>query len=245
MEEKHAIEVKDLVISYQNLKKTSIKKTLLHLKRQKPDRFVAVKGISFYVREGEILGIIGKNGSGKSTTLNALAGIFSPDSGSIDLNGHSISLLYIGVGFIREMTGRENITLSGMLLGFTEEQVKAKEQEIIDFAEIGEFIDMPVRTYSSGMYSKLAFSITAILETDIMLIDEVLSVGDQKFKKKSYEKMKSLISNKDRTVVIVSHSIETLKQLCDTVMWMHEGQIKRIGDPDEVLDEYVAFMEKS
>ena len=170
MEEKHAIEVKDLVISYQNLKKTSIKKTLLHLKRQKPDRFVAVKGISFYVREGEILGIIGKNGSGKSTTLNALAGIFSPDSGSIDLNGHSISLLSIGVGFIREMTGRENITLSGMLLGFTEEQVKAKEQEIIDFAEIGEFIDMPVRTYSSGMYSKLAFSITAILETDIMLI---------------------------------------------------------------------------
>lgn len=245
MEEKHAIEVKDLVISYQNLKKTSIKKTLLHLKRQKPDRFVAVKGISFYVREGEILGIIGKNGSGKSTTLNALAGIFSPDSGSIDLYGHSISLLSIGVGFIREMTGRENITLSGMLLGFTEEQVKAKEQEIIDFAEIGEFIDMPVRTYSSGMYSKLAFSITAILETDIMLIDEVLSVGDQKFKKKSYEKMKSLISNKDRTVVIVSHSIETLKQLCDTVMWMHEGQIKRIGDPDEVLDEYVAFMEKS
>lgn len=245
MEEKHAIEVKDLVISYQNLKKTSIKKTLLNLKRQKPDRFVAVKGISFYVREGEILGIIGKNGSGKSTTLNALAGIFSPDSGSIDLNGHSISLLSIGVGFIREMTGRENITLSGMLLGFTEEQVKAKEQEIIDFAEIGEFIDMPVRTYSSGMYSKLAFSITAILETDIMLIDEVLSVGDQKFKKKSYEKMKSLISNKDRTVVIVSHSIETLKQLCDTVMWMHEGQIKRIGDPDEVLDEYVAFMEKS
>ena len=244
MEEKHAIEVKDLVISYQNLKKTSIKKTLLHLKRQKPDRFVAVKGISFYVREGEILGIIGKNGSGKSTTLNALAGIFSPDSGSIDLNGHSISLLSIGVGFIREMTGRENITLSGMLLGFTEEQVKAKEQEIIDFAEIGEFIDMPVRTYSSGMYSKLAFSITAILETDIMLIDEVLSVGDQKFKKKSYEKMKSLISNKDRTVVIVSHSIETLKQLCDTVMWMHEGQIKRIGDPDEVLDEYVDFMEK-
>ena len=245
MEEKHAIEVKDLVISYQNLKKTSIKKTLLHLKRQKPDRFVAVKGISFYVREGEILGIIGKNGSGKSTTLNALAGIFSPDSGSIDLNGHSISLLSIGVGFIREMTGRENITLSGMLLGFTEEQVKAKEQEIIDFAEIGEFIDMPVRTYSSGMYSKLAFSITAILETDIMLIDEVLSVGDQKFKKKSYEKMKSLISNKDRTVVIVSHSIETLKQLCDTVMWMHEGQIKRIGDPNEVHDEYVAFMEKS
>lgn len=245
MEEKHAIEVTDLVISYQNLKKTSIKKNLLHFKRQKADRFVAVKGISFYVREGEILGIIGKNGSGKSTTLNALAGIFSPDSGTIDLKNHSISLLSIGVGFQREMTGRENITLSGMLLGFSEQQVKEKEQEIIDFAELGDFIDMPVRTYSSGMYSKLAFSITAILETDIMLIDEVLSVGDQKFKKKSYAKMKSLISNKERTVVIVSHSIDTLRELCDTVMWMHDGQIRRIGEPKPVLEEYVNFMEKS
>lgn len=245
MEEQHAIEVTDLVISYQNLKKTSIKKSLLQFKRRNVDRFVAVKGISFYVRQGEILGIIGKNGSGKSTTLNALAGIFSPDSGTIDLKGHSISLLSIGVGFQREMTGRENIILSGMLLGFTEEQVHSKEQEIIDFAELGDFIDKPVRTYSSGMYSKLAFSITAILETDIMLIDEVLSVGDQKFKKKSYNKMKSLISNKDRTVVIVSHSIDTLRKLCDTVMWMHEGQIKKIGEPDTVLDEYVNFMENS
>lgn len=245
MEEKHAIEVTDLVISYQNLKKTSIKKNLLNFRRQNVDRFVAVKGISFYVRQGEILGIIGKNGSGKSTTLNALAGIFSPDSGTIDLKGHSISLLSIGVGFQREMTGRENITLSGMLLGFSEAEVKAKEQEIVDFAELGDFIDMPVRTYSSGMYSKLAFSITAILETEIMLIDEVLSVGDQKFKKKSYNKMRNLISNKDRTVVIVSHSLDTLRELCDTVMWMHDGQIKRIGEPGPVLDEYVEFMEKN
>ena len=132
-----------------------------------------------------------------------------------------------------------------MLLGFTEEQVHEKEEEIIEFAEIGQFIDMPVRTYSSGMYSKLAFSITAILETDIMLIDEVLSVGDQKFRKKSFNKMKSLISNKDRTVVIVSHSIDTLRELCDTVMWMHDGQIVRIGEPNSVLDEYVDFMEKN
>ena len=245
MEEKHAIEVKDLVISYQNLQKTSIKKNLLHFKRQRADRFVAVKGISFYVREGEILGIIGKNGSGKSTTLNALAGIFSPDSGTIDLHDHSISLLSIGVGFQREMTGRENIVLSGMLLGFSEEQVREKEAEIIEFAELGDFIDKPVRTYSSGMYSKLAFSITAILETDIMLIDEVLSVGDQKFKKKSYNKMRNLISNKDRTVVIVSHSLDTLSKLCDTVMWMHYGQIKRIVEPGPVLEEYVAFMENN
>lgn len=245
MEDKYAIEVQDLVISYRNLKKTSIKQSLLRFKRQKAENFVAVKGISFRVKEGEILGIIGKNGSGKSTTLNALAGIFSPDSGSIDLKGHSISLLSIGVGFQREMTGRENIILSGMLLGFTEQQVREKEEEIIQFAELGKFIDMPVRTYSSGMYSKLAFSITAILETDIMLIDEVLSVGDQKFKKKSYKKMKSLISNKERTVVIVSHNISTLQELCDTVMWMHDGEIKKIGEPGAILDEYVSFMEKS
>ena len=123
--------------------------------------------------------------------------------------------------------------------------IKEKEAEIVEFAELGDFIDMPVRTYSSGMYSKLAFSITAILETDIMLIDEVLSVGDQKFKKKSYEKMKSLISNKDRTVIIVSHSLDTLEELCDTVMWMHDGQIRRIGEPKPVLEEYVDFMEKN
>ena len=129
-----------------------------------------------------------------------------------------------------------------MLLGFSEQQVKAKMNDIIEFAELGKFIDMPVKTYSSGMFSKLAFSITAILETDIMLIDEVLSVGDQKFKKKSYKKMKDLISDRKRTVVIVSHNISTLKELCDQVMWMHDGVIKKIGDPQEVLDEYTEFM---
>lgn len=243
MEDTLAIEVKDLVISYRDLKKTSIKRNFLTFRRQKAENFVAVKGISFSVKKGEILGIIGKNGSGKSTTLNAIAGIFSPDSGSIDLHGNSISLLSIGVGFQREMSGRENIILSGMLLGFSEKEVLAKEQEIIDFSELGDFIDKPVRTYSSGMYSKLAFSITAILETDIMLIDEVLSVGDQKFKKKSYNKMKKLISDETRTVIIVSHSISTLKELCNTILWMHDGTIRRIGPPEEVLSEYVDFME--
>ena len=132
--------------------------------------------------------------------------------------------------------------LSGMLLGFSEKEVQERMDDIIEFAGLGEFIDMPVRTYSSGMYSKLAFSITAILETDIMLIDEVLSVGDEKFKKKSYEKMKSLISQRNRTVVIVSHSLKTLEELCDRVMWMHEGKIVKIGEPVEVLNEYREFM---
>jgi len=240
--EKYAIEVKDLCISYKNLKAYSIKKSLLRFKKTKVDEFEAVKNVSFAVEKGKILGIIGKNGSGKSTMMKALAGIFSPNSGTIDLKGNTISLLSIGVGFEKEMTGRANILLSGMLLGFSEEFIRSKMDEIIKFAGLGHFIDMPVKTYSSGMYSKLAFSITATLETDIVLIDEVLSVGDQRFKKKSYDKMKSLISNHDRTVVIVSHSLSTLSELCDEVMWMEDGEIKMIGDPDEVLEKYVEFM---
>ncbi|WP_455539627.1 ABC transporter ATP-binding protein [Terrisporobacter sp.] len=237
-----AIEVKDLNITYKSMKAYSIKRNLLKLKKAEVKEFHAVKDVSFELEEGQILGIIGKNGSGKSTMLKALAGIFSADSGKIDLHNRSVSLLSIGVGFNKTLTGRENIMLSGMLLGFSEEQVKEKMKDIIAFAELGKFIDMPVKTYSSGMFSKLAFSITAILETDIILIDEVLSVGDQKFKKKSYEKMKDLISDRKRTVVIVSHNISTLKELCDQVMWMHEGVIKKIGDPELVLDEYTEFM---
>lgn len=242
MENNYAIEVKDLCISYRNFKSYSIKKSLLHLKKAKADVFEAVKHVSFNVEKGEILGIIGKNGSGKSTMLKALAGIFSPDSGTIDTKEYSVSLLSIGVGFQKELSGRENILLSGMLLGFSEAEIREKMDGIIEFAELGKFIDMPVKTYSSGMHSKLAFSITAILETDIMLIDEVLSVGDEKFKKKSYNKMKSLISNKDRTVVIVSHSISTLKDLCDKVMWMHDGEIRELGEPGTVLAHYKEFM---
>ena len=242
MEREIAIEVKNLYISYRNLQKFSIKQSLLHMKKLQADVFEAVKDVSFEVEKGEILGIIGKNGSGKSTMLKALAGIFSADSGTIDLKGHTVSLLSIGVGFEREMSGRENIILSGMLLGFSEEFIRSKMDEMIECAGLGKFIDMPVRTYSSGMYSKLAFSITAVLETDIMLIDEVLSVGDAKFKKKSYAKMKSLISNRERTVVIVSHSLETLEDLCDKILWMHEGRLVEIGAPDEVLPRYLEFM---
>lgn len=237
-----AIEVRDLKIGYKNIKAYSIKKSLLKLKKVHVDEFMAVKGISFDVTKGEILGIIGKNGSGKSTTLRAIAGIFSPDEGTIDLKGHTVSLLSIGVGFQKEITGRENILLSGMLLGFSEAEIRERMDEIIEFAELGSFIDRPVKTYSSGMYSKLAFSITAVLETEIMLIDEVLSVGDAKFKNKSFKKMKELISNKDRTVVIVSHNINTLKALCDRVMWMHDGEIKKIGETEAILEEYQEFM---
>ena len=148
----------------------------------------------------------------------------------------------LGVGFKDNLTGRENIILSGMLLGFKEKDIKLRLDEIIEFSELGEFIDRPVRTYSSGMHSKLAFSITAMLETDIMLVDEVLSVGDEKFRKKSLAKMKELINDKNRTVIIVSHSMETLRELCTDAIWLHDGEIRESGRPDTVLDHYLDFM---
>ena len=239
----NAISVSDVKIRYRMFKKVSLLKTILapH-KYKKTEMFEAVKGVTFEVPKGQILGIVGKNGSGKSTLLKAIAGIFAPDEGTIDLHGHTVSLLSIGVGFQNKLSGRENIYLSGMLLGFSRAEIEEKIDDIIEFSELGDFIERPVKTYSSGMYSKLAFAITAILETEIMLIDEVLSVGDAKFKKKSYEKMRSLITNKDRTVVIVSHSSETLQKLCDSILWLHEGEIKMQGSCEEVLPKYEEFM---
>ncbi len=237
------ISVRNVKIRYRFLKKISLLKGVFGKAENNTAKYhEAVKGVSFEVEKGQILGIVGKNGSGKSTLLRAVAGIFSPDEGEIDLHGNSVSLLSIGVGFINNLTGRENIYLSGMLLGFKREQVEAKINEIIEFSELGEFIDRPVKSYSSGMHSKLAFSITAILETEVMLIDEVLSVGDAKFKKKSYAKMQSLISDKNRTVIIVSHSNDTLAKLCDSILWLHEGEMKMIGPTEEVLPKYVEFM---
>ena len=238
----NAIEVKDLKITYKCVKSLSMRKSLFHLRKSKLEVYEALRGISFEVKKGEIMGIVGKNGSGKSTLLRAIAGIFSADSGSIELESDSVSLLSIGVGFQKKLSGRENIILSGMLLGFSEQEVRDKMDEIIEFANLGKFIDMPVKTYSSGMYSKLAFSITAVLETDIMLMDEVLSVGDAKFKKKSYKKMQELIMDENRTVVIVSHSTETLEKLCTSLLWLHEGEIKMQGDTKTVLDAYNEFM---
>ena len=237
-----ALEVKDLYITYNSMKTYSIKKNLLKLRKAEMEKIEAVKGISFSVEKGNILGIVGKNGSGKSTLLKSIAGIFAPDSGTVDLKGHSISLMSIGVGFNNELTGRENIALSGMLLGFSKQEIAAKTDRIIEFSELGKFIDLPVRTYSSGMHSKLAFSITAILETDIMLVDEVLSVGDAKFKKKSFNKMKELISDDDRTVVIVSHAMETLEDLCDTILWINDGEMVMYGTKEEVLPRYEEYM---
>ena len=240
--EKESIVVENLCIDYRPLKNLPSLKNLFHEHIDREKIVHAVKNVSFEVKKGEILGIVGKNGSGKSTMLRAIAGIFQPDSGTIDLKGNSISLMSIGVGFNEDVSGRKNIILSGMLLGFSEQEMLDKTKEIIEFAEIGDFIDMPVRTYSSGMHSKLAFAITANLDTDIMLVDEVLSVGDERFKKKSKNKMKELITDENRTVIMVSHDMATMKELCDRVLWINDGEMMAIGDSDEVIEAYKEYM---
>lgn len=239
-----AIEVSNLCINYIPYKKKSIQKTLFKKSNGSLEIVHAVKSLSFSVDKGKIVGIIGKNGSGKSTLLKAVGGVFTPDSGSIDLHGNTVSLLSIGVGFTPELSGRENIMLSGMLLGFDEKTILAKMNSIIEFSELGKFIDYPVRTYSSGMHSKLAFAISASLETDIILIDEILSVGDQHFKEKSYNRMKELITDAKRTVLIVSHNSNTIRDLCDEVLWIHDGSFVMYGNTNEVMNAYTTYMKK-
>lgn len=183
-----ALDVNHVSIDYKDLSHMSLAKSLKKGEVKRANVVRAVNDVTFSVNKGEILGIVGRNGSGKTTLLRSIAGIFQPDEGIIDTHGNRVSLMAIGIGFNQNNTGRENILKSGMLLGCNLDYVKERMDEIIEFSELGDFIDRPVRTYSSGMYSKLSFSVTAILDTDIMLVDEVLSVGDERFRKKSFKK---------------------------------------------------------
>lgn len=237
-----ALDVKNVSIDYKNLMHMSLHQSLLKKEVKKVDVVRAVDNVSFSVKQGEILGIVGRNGSGKTTLLRSIAGIFQPDKGEIDTKGNRVSLMAIGIGFNANNTGRENILKSGMLLGCSLDYVKKHMNEIIEFSELGEFIDRPVRTYSSGMYSKLSFAVTAILDTDIMLVDEVLSVGDERFRKKSYKKMEELMLG-NRTVLIVSHATDTLKKFCNRILWINDGKFVMLGDTEEVLREYDKFMQ--
>lgn len=237
-----ALDVQHVSIDYRDLSHMSLAKSLRKGEVKKTNVVRAVNNISFSVKQGEILGIVGRNGSGKTTLLRSVAGIFQPDEGIIDTHGNRVSLMAIGIGFNSNNTGRENILKSGMLLGCRMDYVKEHMEEIIEFSELGDFIDRPVRTYSSGMYSKLSFSVTAILDTDIMLVDEVLSVGDEKFRKKSFKKMEELMQS-DRTVLIVSHATNTLEQFCNRILWINDGQFMMIGETAEVLAAYNESMQ--
>lgn len=239
----NAIEIKDVHISYKTVQATTVKNALLRFNKSTVRRTKAVKGVSFNVEKGEIVGLVGRNGSGKSTLLRSIAGVFAPDKGTIDTKGQSVSLLAVGIGFQNELSGRDNIFLSGLLMGFTEEEIRAKYDEIVAFSELEEFIDSPVKTYSSGMHSKLAFSITAFLEPEVLLIDETLSVGDRRFRRKSSEKMKELIFQEHRTVIIVSHSSDSIRNLCSRVIWLDDGLIVMDGPVQEVMAAYDEYMD--
>lgn len=237
-----ALEVSHVSIDYKDLSHMSLHKTLAKDGVRRARTFRAVNDLSFTLEKGKILGIVGRNGSGKTTLLRSVAGIFQPDEGYIETFGNRVSLMAIGIGFNGNNTGRENILKSGMLLGCELDYIKERMDEIIDFSELGEFIDRPVRTYSSGMYSKLSFSVTAILDTDIMLVDEVLSVGDEHFRQKSFKKMEDLMHS-GRTVLIVSHATNTLEKFCDQVLWINDGNFMMLGDTKTVLEAYEKSMQ--
>jgi ABC-type polysaccharide/polyol phosphate transport system ATPase subunit len=239
-----ALKLENVVVSYRTVNPFRLRRVRKDFEYQKVEEVVAVNDVSFDVPEGHIVGIIGKNGSGKSTLLKAIAGIFSPDRGRIESFGNQVSLLALGVGFQTSLTGWENIYLSGMLLGFSKADIAAKEKAIIAFSELGDFIYKPVNTYSSGMAMRLAFSISAILDSDIILVDEVLGVGDVSFRKKSYNKLQEKITDSHTTVLLVSHSENTILELCDQVIWLDHGCIMQMGDPQEVVAAYLDFMKK-
>jgi len=239
-----ALSLDKVSVSYQIINTFRIRKIKSDLKDQKIQRFFALTDISFDLKQGRILGIIGKNGSGKSTLLKAIAGIFTPDKGIIDLQNNRASLLSLGVGFQTSLSGLDNIYLSGMLLGIKRKEIHKNVEEIIEFSELDDFIYKPVNTYSSGMVSKLAFSISSILDTDILLIDEVLSVGDVGFRKKSFEKIHKIISDKTKTVLLVSHDENMIRSQCDEVIWLEQGKIIKHGDTNDTVDAYLEFMEK-
>lgn len=209
--------------------------------RQKRAQFWALKDLSFTVKKGETLGIIGSNGAGKSTLLKILSRVTYPTSGQATLRGKVASLLEIGVGFHPELTGRENIFLSGTILGFKRSQIEREFATIVNFSGIGKFIDTPVKYYSSGMYLRLAFSIATSegLEPDILLLDEILAVGDASFYQKSLKRVHELAQNPQTTTLFVSHNLEAIKSLCNQVIWLEQGRIKMIGDPQKVVKSYL------
>lgn len=235
--DQQVIKVNNIKVSYTPLVSKE-KKGLLGLHKKERQKYVALKQMSFDIIPGEILGVIGKNGSGKSTLLRVLAGIIKPDSGSVEMGKNRVSLLAVGSSMMTELSGRDNIYLIGLQLGFSRKEIREKFDEIVKFAELEQFIHQPVRTYSSGMRAKLSFSISVHLATEVMLIDELLSVGDMAFRQKSYAKMRELIKDKHHTVVIVSHDMGRLRNLCDRFLWLDNGYLRVIGDSKYIISAY-------
>ena len=220
-------------------KTTSLKEWVVThlLGKQQYEEFSALRDVSFEVKRGEIVGIIGRNGAGKSTLLKVISGIFKPTEGKVVTAGRVAPMLELGSGFDMELSGHDNIFLNGAILGFSEEFLKSKYDEIVAFSELGEFIDMPLKTYSSGMLARLAFSVATMIEPEILIVDEILSVGDAAFQEKSRARMMELMSG-GTTVLIVSHSLQQIREMCDRVIWLEHGEIRMLGETNTVCEAY-------
>ena len=213
---------------------------VLSRKKKEKNEFWALSDVNFEVKKGEVVGFVGSNGAGKSTLLKVIAGVMNPTSGNIEVYGNICPMIELGAGFDMELTARENIFLNGAVMGYSKEFIEAKFDEIVEFSELKDFLDVPVRNFSSGMVARLAFSIATIVDPEILIVDEILSVGDIAFQQKSENKMRSMIGG-GTTVLFVSHSVEQIKNLCDRAVWLDHGHVKMIGDAKEVCEAYKKF----
>lgn len=245
MKPENAIELLDITKKFKVYldKGHTLKEKTLFQKRRRYETRSVLNGISFMVQKGEAVGLIGHNGCGKSTTLKLLTKIMYPDSGRIKINGRVSSLLELGAGFHPDLSGRENIYINASIFGLSKKEIWEREEDIISFSELEEFIDNPVRTYSSGMYMRLAFAVAIHVKADILLIDEILAVGDANFQEKCFEKLKKLKSD-GITIVMVSHSLGQIEQICDRSIWIDDGIIRENGMPKTVHMHYLEYMEQ-
>jgi ABC-type polysaccharide/polyol phosphate transport system ATPase subunit len=239
------IRVEDVSVTYRTSLERSptLKSTLLRLGRR--ERIIreieALKNVSFAVPHGKVMGVVGANGAGKSTLMRTVAGILPPTQGRVEVEGRVSTLLSLGVGFNRKLSGRENVVLGGLAAGLTRAELREKYDEIVEFAELEDFMDMPMRTYSSGMYGRLAFAVAVTMHPDILIIDEALSVGDARFRRKSFEKMRELCGE-DRTILLVSHALGSIEKLCDEAIWMDRGRMRMWDEPHAVVEAYTEFL---
>lgn len=239
----NAIDVRSVVKNFKLYpdKGQTLKERLLFRTRRSYQEHLVLKGVSFSLEKGEAVGIVGENGSGKSTLLKLMSRIIVPDGGEINVVGRVSALIELGAGFHADMSGRENIYINAAIFGLTKKEIDSRLQDIIDFSELHAFIDSPVRTYSSGMYMRLAFSVAIHVNADVLLIDEILAVGDAAFQQKCFERLREIKRN-GTTIIIVSHSLGQIEQICDRSIWLHDGEIRMEGMPKEVHAHYLAYM---
>ena len=242
--EDYAVKVNNVTMKFNMSKEKvdSIKEFVIKFckKQIAYEEFIALNNVSFEIKKGDVFGIVGLNGSGKSTILKIISGIYTPSEGNVSVNGKIAPLIELGAGFDMDLTARENIYLNGAVLGYSKKYIDEKFQEIVDFTELHQFIDVPLKNYSSGMVARVGFAIATATEPDILIADEILSVGDFLFQKKCEDKMNALME-KGVTVIIVSHSIEQIERLCNKVAWLDHGVLKMVGDTKEVCDAYKAL----